>query len=48
MFEINGERWVKMVVVGQSFMLHQIRKMASRQGLGRGGHAQPAREGGRP
>ncbi|KAL4427693.1 hypothetical protein ABPG75_001782 [Micractinium tetrahymenae] len=26
-FEISGERWVKMVVVGQSFMLHQIRKM---------------------
>ena len=25
--EIQGERWVKMVVVGQSFMLHQIRKM---------------------
>ena len=25
--EISGERWVKMVVVGQSFMLHQIRKM---------------------
>jgi tRNA pseudouridine38-40 synthase len=25
--EINGQRWVKMVVVGQSFMLHQIRKL---------------------
>lgn len=36
-FEINGERWVKMVVVGQSFMLHQIRKMASRSGAGGGG-----------
>lgn len=26
-FEIGGERWVKLVVIGQSFMLHQIRKM---------------------
>ncbi|PSC75036.1 tRNA pseudouridine synthase mitochondrial-like [Micractinium conductrix] len=26
-FEIKGERWVKLVVIGQSFMLHQIRKM---------------------
>lgn len=25
--EIDGHRWVRMVVVGQSFMLHQIRKM---------------------
>ena len=25
--EIKGQRWVRMVVVGQSFMLHQIRKM---------------------
>ena len=25
--EIGGERWVKMVVLGQSFVLHQIRKM---------------------
>jgi hypothetical protein len=24
---IGGEPWVKLVVVGQSFMLHQIRKM---------------------
>jgi tRNA pseudouridine38-40 synthase len=24
---ISGEPWVKLVVVGQSFMLHQIRKM---------------------
>lgn len=26
-FEIGGERWVRLVVIGQSFMLHQIRKM---------------------
>lgn len=26
-FEIEGEMWVKLVVIGQSFMLHQIRKM---------------------
>lgn len=26
---IGGQPWVKMVVVGQSFMLHQIRKMVS-------------------
>lgn len=25
--EIKGQRWVRMAVVGQSFMLHQIRKM---------------------
>jgi hypothetical protein len=25
--EISGQRWVRLVVVGQSFMLHQIRKM---------------------
>ena len=27
MFEIGGQRWVRMVVIGQSFMLHQIRKL---------------------
>eukprot|EP00775_Hariotina_reticulata_P008792 gene8792-8971_t len=27
--DIAGQPWVKMVVVGQSFMLHQIRKMVS-------------------
>jgi tRNA pseudouridine38-40 synthase len=26
-FQINGEPWVRMVVIGQSFMLHQIRKL---------------------
>lgn len=26
-FEIEGEQWVRLVVIGQSFMLHQIRKM---------------------
>lgn len=26
-FDIQGEPWVRLVVVGQSFMLHQIRKM---------------------
>jgi tRNA pseudouridine38-40 synthase len=26
-FEINGTKWVRTVVIGQSFMLHQIRKM---------------------
>lgn len=26
-FDIGGKQWVRMVVVGQSFMLHQIRKM---------------------
>ncbi|PRW60709.1 tRNA pseudouridine synthase mitochondrial-like [Chlorella sorokiniana] len=26
-FEIGGQRWVRLVVIGQSFMLHQIRKM---------------------
>jgi tRNA pseudouridine38-40 synthase len=26
-FEINGTQWVRTVVIGQSFMLHQIRKM---------------------
>eukprot|EP00887_Chlorella_sp_A99_P003093 scaffold9.g3093.t1 len=26
-FEIGSERWVRLVVVGQSFMLHQIRKL---------------------
>lgn len=26
-FEINGKKWVRLVVLGQSFMLHQIRKM---------------------
>lgn len=26
-FEIDGEVWVRLVVVGQSFMMHQIRKM---------------------
>lgn len=26
-FQIKGQPWVKMVVIGQSFMLHQIRKM---------------------
>lgn len=26
-FEIDGQRWVRLVVIGQSFMLHQIRKM---------------------
>ncbi len=26
-FEIAGQRWVRLVVIGQSFMLHQIRKM---------------------
>jgi tRNA U38,U39,U40 pseudouridine synthase TruA len=26
-FDIQGEPWVRMVVIGQSFMLHQIRKM---------------------
>lgn len=25
--EVAGERWVRLVVVGQSFMLHQIRKL---------------------
>ena len=37
-FEINGERWVRMVVIGQSFMLHQIRKLV--RGAGRE-HANP-------
>ncbi|GAB4822384.1 hypothetical protein N2152v2_009430 [Parachlorella kessleri] len=27
LLDIDGQPWVKMVVVGQSFMLHQIRKM---------------------
>jgi hypothetical protein len=27
LMSIGGEPWVKLVVVGQSFMLHQIRKM---------------------
>eukprot|EP00877_Chromochloris_zofingiensis_P006784 jgi/Chrzof1/2359/Cz11g12070.t1 len=27
LIHVNGKPWVKMVVVGQSFMLHQIRKM---------------------
>lgn len=26
-FEVNGMPWVRMVVIGQSFILHQIRKM---------------------
>ena len=26
-FELGGRRWARLVVVGQSFMLHQIRKM---------------------
>lgn len=26
-FSINGQEWVRMEVIGQSFMLHQIRKM---------------------
>lgn len=26
-FEIEGEQWVRLIVIGQSFMLHQIRKM---------------------
>lgn len=26
-FDIQGQPWVRMVVIGQSFMLHQIRKM---------------------
>lgn len=26
-FKINGTKWVRTVVIGQSFMLHQIRKM---------------------
>lgn len=26
-FTINGQPWVRLVVIGQSFMLHQIRKM---------------------
>ena len=32
--EIDGRRWVKMVVVGQSFMMHQIRKMVGGQWVG--------------
>jgi tRNA pseudouridine38-40 synthase len=28
-FEIQGQPWVRMVVIGQSFMLHQIRKMVA-------------------
>lgn len=27
LIEINGEPWVRLVVIGQSFLLHQIRKM---------------------
>lgn len=30
---MQGQEWVRMVVVGQSFMLHQIRKMVGLAGV---------------